>query len=1024
MVYTLFGLCFALDSINLVQELKLNIVTMQDVPRAIRNDFMRIQASVFRNIIQAYHDSSDRQSLTRIRAWKLFTLLSRLLLHKLDQTGQSGNEELRHRVYLFDTGRWQELLDKTRSTTVGRNNHREIQDEELELKLKLEQAERLIKKGELSHAARLIKSVGLAPGNQDTLAQLTDPNLRPREQIQPLSNEILQYEPAASFRLDRGRFARNLRKARRGLSSGLAGNRNEHLKLSLENEDTLNDLGEIAQYFCDANLPNEISEAMHMCKMTAIRKSAHKIRGLNAGDSFRRLVAKTIAQQCEDEFRSATSPYNYGMACHSGMDAIIHLLRTASDSCPNKVITKIGGIGAFDHILRSSMLNQFRELPNASKALPFVRMFYGSPSKYIWTDQEGNNHEISQAEGGEQGDPLMPALFCLGMHPALQATQNTLRNDEILVAYLDDVYIFTDRDRVRPVYDILTENIRLHTGVETNKGKTECWSKVHSVAPVDVLQLNQTDLPPVWKSDMPSEFNGIEILGSPLGSLMYAERLATERLNEALKLTNSLQHLGSLQMRWLLLYYCAAPRMNHILRTTPPNLALTYATRHDQLMIETLAHSFQYQVDHLNEQTRLWQLQLPMRYGGCGIRSSARMSIAAYWGSWADTVALLRDRIPWFQQHFLHQLQYLESHQDENISHCLANLSECRNILSREGYDSMPTWQNLLENNLPPTVDMEDIERGEFTNGWQFCASDVREKYIHHALLETSTVTGQFRLRSCSGKHSSKWMTCIPTEKGSTLNDTHFRFAFSRRVGLPTDYQGNLCEGCEFPLDDYSLHRTTCNRTGRNHQRHKSILDAWIRVFREAGISIRTTGPHRNVERFLRDTFLRTGSSDMRRMDFVLSGLEGVFGGAPLFLDATCVSPHTGQGLARFNSHRHDGAVLLNAERRNRTRDYPDVENSSLAALLCLGCETYGRWSSQCIRLVSELARQKANGQNRILRNSIQSAYLTRWFGLLSTGVQRAVAETALFEYGGEFTSSNGTLNVPFLCDVLDSSMP
>ena len=39
----------------------------------------------------------------------------------------------------------------------------------------------------------------------------------------------------------------------------------------------------------------------------------------------------------------------------------------------------------------------------------------------LWTDEDGQTHAIHQGEGGEQGDALMPALFCLGLHDALQA---------------------------------------------------------------------------------------------------------------------------------------------------------------------------------------------------------------------------------------------------------------------------------------------------------------------------------------------------------------------------------------------------------------------------------------------------------------------------------------------------------------------------------------------------------------------------------------------------------------------------
>ena len=40
-------------------------------------------------------------------------------------------------------------------------------------------------------------------------------------------------------------------------------------------------------------------------------------------------------------------------------------------------------------------------------AVSFVRQFYGVPSQYIWEDYHGVIHDISQGEGGEQGDPFM-----------------------------------------------------------------------------------------------------------------------------------------------------------------------------------------------------------------------------------------------------------------------------------------------------------------------------------------------------------------------------------------------------------------------------------------------------------------------------------------------------------------------------------------------------------------------------------------------------------------------------------------
>ena len=84
------------------------------------------------------------------------------------------------------------------------------------------------------------------------------------------------------------------------------------------------------------------------------------------------------------------------------------------------------------------MLTALRDTPNANAMLPFVRFFYGSPSEFVWTDAANNPHSILQAEGGEQGDPLMPALFALRVAPALRAMQTDLLPSESVRAFLDD----------------------------------------------------------------------------------------------------------------------------------------------------------------------------------------------------------------------------------------------------------------------------------------------------------------------------------------------------------------------------------------------------------------------------------------------------------------------------------------------------------------------------------------------------------------------------------------------------------
>ena len=64
----------------------------------------------------------------------------------------------------------------------------------------------------------------------------------------------------------------------------------------------------------------------------------------------------------------------------------------------------VDGIGAYDLISRQAMLRALRNTPDAACVLPFVRLFYGQPSTFLWRDDAGVVHRIVQAEGGEQGD--------------------------------------------------------------------------------------------------------------------------------------------------------------------------------------------------------------------------------------------------------------------------------------------------------------------------------------------------------------------------------------------------------------------------------------------------------------------------------------------------------------------------------------------------------------------------------------------------------------------------------------------
>ena len=84
-------------------------------------------------------------------------------------------------------------------------------------------------------------------------------------------------------------------------------------------------------------------------------------------------------------------------------------------------------------------------------ALPFIRMFCGSPSEYLWEDEVRIVHRIPEG-GGEQGDAMMPLLFSVGQHEALDDVLRPLRAGEYLFAFLDNINLVTPPDRAGPVF--------------------------------------------------------------------------------------------------------------------------------------------------------------------------------------------------------------------------------------------------------------------------------------------------------------------------------------------------------------------------------------------------------------------------------------------------------------------------------------------------------------------------------------------------------------------------------------------
>ena len=971
-----------LDAIDLADELRRPVPTMQDVPPFLRAAVRSALVHALTELRMAgtLNLAESEAAARASRAWKLFLLVPRMLLTRAAQQGSQGRAELLERAAAFQRGEWTQLIRAAQPS--HRAPARQPPPPDAATSRKRNQACAKVRQGELSRARQVLTAAELAPGTDATWQALTDPARRPPQPLEPLPAELLAFQPDQQVRLAAGAVATTLREAKRGGAAGLSGMRAEHLKILLQDAEAIELLADAATQLARAHVPQEIQQALAMARMTALRKPDGGVRGIATGDAFRRLVARTLAKQWADVFDNATRPYQFALQARAGTDALAAHVRVAIAQRRDAVLVSLDGRSAYDCMSRLAFLSKLRDV--APELLPFVRMFYGQPSVYSWWDDSGRLREIQQGEGCEQGDALAPALFALGQHEALDRAASSLHPDDTLLAFLDDLYIVTTPARAREAFDTAAHAVEDHCGIASNLGKTRVLAAEGGPPPPGITELGED----VWCGDKPPAQRGVVVLGTPVGHPDFVQAWTDKRLCEERRLLEELPHLPDLQCAWLLLLFCASPRANHALRTLPPSEAAPYARGHDQAVWEALQQCLGGVAQ--TDAAHAWSLaSLPAIYGGLGLQSAERTAPAAYWAAWMDALPVIRARLP---QSADRCLEALEQGNTGGQASCLREAASARNLLLAEGWDSCPTWRTAYDGTRPPHP--TDAGPGDWPHGWQHHATRTRNLYYRdRVLLPSLQPASRALLRSQSGPHGGAWLAAVPSEPALTLAPQTMQLALRRRLRLPLPLCPNRCgprPGCGQRVDAYGDHALACPRTGLLARRAKIVERAWVRVAREA------VGPDGQVvpQQWLAlTTAPGVPSDDRRRLDLVVYG-AAPRGGA-MCCDATLVSPLTRAGQPHTGTADTDGAALRVAERRKHSA-YPELSQGGPQQLVVLGSEVGGRWNTEAQRFLRDLLRVRAQRAPPALRPAARAGWTRRWWGLLSVAVQQAVATTAL----------------------------
>ena len=275
------------------------------------------------------------------------------------------------------------------------------------------------------------------------------------------------------------------------------------------------------ELLCQGHVPLEVLNIILLGRLTALQKPTGGVRGIVAGEVLRRLVARTMAQQLGPAVGNFTAPFQFALTTRSGCECVAHTIQALCQADPELTLTSLDGVSAFDLISRRAMLEGLAHVPGGASALPFVHLFYGRPSRYLWEDDHGVAHAIEQGEGGGQADPLMPLLFAVGQHAGLVATHERMQGSERLFAFLDNIYTLTSHLQVAPVHAIVAEELGRHAHISINEGKTHVWN-MGGVEPEGCAELQQLAEVAdrnarVWRGAGGAEEQGVRVLGVPVG---------------------------------------------------------------------------------------------------------------------------------------------------------------------------------------------------------------------------------------------------------------------------------------------------------------------------------------------------------------------------------------------------------------------------------------------------------------------------------------------------------------------------
>jgi len=784
----------------------------------------------------------------------------------------------------------------------------------------------------------------------------------------------------------------------RGSGQDAGGSRNEHYHIFLGRPEHTKSLGAVLDLIHQGRVPPQAAEAILLSRIMGFRKPGSKrLRPIGAPTVLRNMGERAACKRHAKTITAAVGSRQFGVGRKGGVEQAIHTARALAEVRPSLVWLGLDARNAFTEMRRDAMVAAVEE--NAPEMAPYARLTLNRRSRYWYQLADGSWVDLYAEEGTDQGGPLSPAIFCIGLRPALERIESRLRaraeekgedpNEICLIAYIDDILLGAPPALVRDAVKIAEEELA-ELGLKLALAKTTAWSAAEPPSELRKWLDAQegADGKGWWRGE------GFRLLGAPLsganewalGTPSFTARFLSEKVDTSLSLIDKAAHIPSLadpefsaaQICMTLLRLCGNAQLVHLLRTTPPEDTLEDAERFDQGVLqaaETIA-----EFDPLSKGQEV-QLRLPMRLGGFGLPAMAELAAPAWVGSWLQNLSsVITCGGP------------LLSGLGTELQHALTTtLRICEASIAARG---VSLWEKVAHGEGSwEGVSQEPIHKGQ-RHIQLALAKQKREE-----LLQAADEVAAARIRSSGGPGAAAWLNTLPTAPELTLSDEQFRIACRMRIGQKLTKGTLRCERkskkgkrCGEHLDPEANHAHLCAYGGGRMARHDGQKRTIARIMRRHHIAVEEEvrvpewdrpNPRRNSDT---DEWLRA------RLDLAFP--EGTYA------DVRVTHPTAQSHL--HDAAKNDGAAALEGEKAKRARYGRGV--------IPIVVETHGRWGPTALRWWRQTAKNVAAMDPEFSGRGkwAISGMLAQWWAETSVALQRANAKAVRAARGVEHEITGG----------------